>query len=274
MGDGVRLVSVIVSTYNWPEALAVVLASLAAQTEKSFEVIVADDGSTAETAGLISRVAASYPVRLRHVWQEDEGFRAAAARNRAVAESRGDYLLFLDGDCAVFPDFVEKHSQLAEVGWFVAGNRILLGESFTRTVFEQSLGFYTWSFWQFIKARANGSVNRILPLFRLPDGLIRKLNPRKWQGAKTCNLGIWRDDFYLVNGFDESFVGWGHEDAELVSRLINSGVFRKDGRFATAVLHLWHGEQPRDNEKQNMRRLLEHIANKTCVAINGVGKYQ
>ncbi|MCK4838869.1 MAG: glycosyltransferase family 2 protein [Desulfobulbaceae bacterium] len=273
MDDKIKLVSIIVSTYNWPEALAVILASLALQTSKRFEVIIADDGSKAETAAMIAGVAADYPVRLSHVRQEDQGFRAAAARNRAVAKSLGDYLLFLDGDCAVFPDFISTHIRLAEKGCFVAGNRVLLSESFTKEAFSGSLEFYRWSFLRFIKARFDGSVNRIMPLFKLPDGFFRKLIINKWQGAKTCNLGIWRDDFYKVNGFDESFVGWGHEDAELVNRLINSGVARKDGRFASTVLHLWHRDQPRDNESQNMRRLLEHIDNKACVAKDGLDKY-
>lgn len=274
MADKVGLVSVIVATYNWPEALALVLDSLALQTDKRFEVIVADDGSGAATAEMISLVAAEYPVHLRHVWQEDHGFRAASVRNLAVAASVGDYLLFLDGDCAVAADFVLNHICLAEKGFFVAGNRILLGESFTKEVFTESIQFYKWSFRQFLVARCRGAVNRVFPLIKMPDWRCRKISPKRWQGAKTCNLGIWRDDFYLVNGFDESFVGWGHEDAELVIRLIHAGISRKDGRFATAVMHLWHGDQSRAKEAQNMQRLLAHIANKTSRAANGVDKYK
>jgi GT2 family glycosyltransferase len=269
----VQLVSVIVSTYNWPQALAVVLDSLTLQRDKRFEVIVADDGSTGETADLIAKKSPGFPVRLEHVWQEDVGFRAAAARNMAVSESRGDYLLFLDGDCAVFPDFVATHIRLAERGWFVAGNRILLNHAFTAMVLTQAVPFYGWSVASFIRARLNGSLNRILPLLRLPDGAFRKCRPGRWQGAKTCNIGIWRDDFYRINGFDESFVGWGHEDADLVIRLLNSGVRCKDGRFAVTVLHLWHQEQKRTREDENMLRLLAHIERKAVRAANGVDKY-
>jgi glycosyltransferase involved in cell wall biosynthesis len=273
MGDEVKLVSIIVSTYNWPQALAVVLDSLALQTSQCFEVIIADDGSRAETADLIAGIGADYPVRLHHVWQEDKGFRAAAARNRAVAESRGDYLLFLDGDCAVFPDFVETHINLAEAGWFVAGNRILLSKALTAAIIAGQEDVYAWSLARFLKARLGGEINRLLPLLRLPDGFFRKLRGSRWQGAMTCNLVVWRDDFYRVNGFDESFVGWGHEDAEFVNRLINSGIFRKEGRFAAPVLHMWHRAQDRINEKENLQKLFSHIEQHLIRAEKGIDRY-
>lgn len=273
MGDEVRLVSVIVSTYNWPEALAVVLDSLALQTNKRFEVIIADDGSKAETADMIAKVAVDYPVRLSHVRQEDHGFRAAAARNRAVADSRGDYLLFLDGDCVVFPDFIDTHCNLAEAGWFVAGNRVLLSKGFTDEMITGREDVRAWPWTRFLGARLRGAINRLLPLIRLPDGFFRKLRGSSWQGAMTCNLAVWRQDFYRVNGFDESFVGWGHEDAEFVNRLINSGILRKEGRFAAPVLHMWHQARDRLNEKENLQKLFSHIEQHLVWAEKGIDRY-
>ena len=126
------LISVVVTTYNRPDALRAVLAGLAAQTDHGFEVLVADDGSRDDTRQLVERTAAAFPVPVAHVWQEDEGFRAGAARNRAAAVARGEYLVFLDGDCVPRPDFVAQHRTLAERGWMVAGNRILLSEAFTK----------------------------------------------------------------------------------------------------------------------------------------------
>ncbi|NTV14349.1 MAG: glycosyltransferase [Desulfobulbaceae bacterium] len=268
-----ELISVIISTYNWPRALAVVLDSLARQSDLGFEVVVADDGSTPETGELVAIRAKDFPVPLRHVWQEDQGFRAAAARNRAVAESRGDYLLFLDGDCPVLANFVATHRRLARPEWFVAGNRILLGETLAATVLAGGRPVYRYTWLEFLLARRCGEVNRLLPLLRLPDGCFRRLRPRRWQGAMTCNLAVWRTDFYRVNGFDENFVGWGHEDAEFVGRLINSGVFRKEGRFAAPVLHLWHHNQHRGREAGNLRRLHEHLEKKLTRAEAGVDRY-
>jgi GT2 family glycosyltransferase len=89
----------------------------------------------------------------------------------------------------------------------------------------------------------------------------------------TCNLAVWREDFYRVNGFDEDFVGWGHEDADFVSRLINSGIFRKEGRFAAPVLHLWHPAQDRGNEQDNLRKLFSHIERRLSRAERGIDRY-
>jgi len=273
MSGNPELISVIVSTYNWPRALAVVLDSLACQSDLGFEVVVADDGSAPETRALVAIRAANYPVPLRFVWQDDQGFRAAASRNQAVAKSRGDYLLFLDGDCLVLANFVATHRRLARSDWFVVGNRILLSETLTASVLAGGRPVFWYTLMEFLKARRRGEINRLLPLVRLPDGCFRLLRPRRWQGAMTCNLAVWRDDFYRVNGFDEDFVGWGHEDAEFVGRLINSGVFRKEGRFAAPVLHLWHHNQHRGREAGNLQRLHDHLAKRLTWADAGVDRY-
>jgi len=263
-------ISVIVTTYNRPTALALVLQALAAQVSvgsgcqtDEFEAIVADDGSTPATAELITQLQPYLPYPVQHIWQEDHGFRAARARNRAVAAARGHYLIFLDGDCIPQTDFVARHYKLAEKGWFVAGNRILLSQKFTAQVLlEQSLrqgGIWTWHTIQWLLPYLRRDINRLLPLFRLPDSALRKRHQQKWQGAKTCNLALWREDILRINGFDEEFQGWGHEDAELVVRLLHNGVCRKEGRFAVPVFHLWHPEQDRSQEERNRQRLEQRL---------------
>jgi predicted glycosyltransferase involved in capsule biosynthesis len=91
-----------------------------------------------------------------------------------------------------------------------------------------------------------------------------------WRRIKSCNLGVWRSDLGLVNGFDESFTGWGHEDSDLVVRLFNAGVMRKDGAFATEVFHLWHREAQRSAESSNKAVVLERAANGTIRATKGL----
>ena len=132
-----ELISVIVTTYNREDALAAVLRSLARQTDRDFEVIVADDGSGPATAALVESVKANIGHRVEHVWHEDSGFRAGEIRNRAILAARGDYCIFLDGDCIVRPDFVAIHRRLAEPGWFVTGNRILLSRELTEKVLRE-----------------------------------------------------------------------------------------------------------------------------------------
>ena len=148
--------SVIITTYNRPDALAAVLEGFRNQSKTDFEVVITDDGSTQDTADLIGHLARQMPFPVRHVWQEDKGFRAAAARNRAIAASSGDYVIFVDGECIPFPDFITTHLRLAESGWFVAGNRILMNPSFTRRVLAEQLPVHSCAVLKWVYARIRG----------------------------------------------------------------------------------------------------------------------
>ncbi len=268
-------VSVIATTYNRPAALRRVLEGLLAQEHLPAEVIVADDGSGDETRDLVADIARKAPLPVVHVWQEDRGFRAAAARNRAIAASSGDYLVFIDGDSIPCPRFIERHLALAEPDCFVVGNRVLLAADLTQAIEAGSTRPCTWSFAEWVRQRVRGKVNRLLPLFCLPDGRWRKRRPSEWRGARTCNLAVWRSHLADVNGFDERYEGWGHEDADLVARLIGCSVMRKDGHWAVPVLHLWHPENDRNRETENASRLrlvLEH-AERDCRAELGLSQY-
>jgi glycosyltransferase involved in cell wall biosynthesis len=267
------LLSLIVTTYNRPDALAAVLAGLLAQDDRGFEVLIADDGSRDDTRMLVERSARDAPLRIAHVWQEDRGFRAGAARNRAFLQARGDYLVFLDGDCVPRPDFVARHRRLSERGWMVAGNRILLSESFTRDVLEARLPIHGWTFAQWREAHRRGAINRTAALRSLPLGPLRKIGSRRWQRVRSCNLGVWADDFRAVNGFDDIFEGWGFEDSDLAVRLLNLGVRRKYGAFATGVLHLWHRENDRAREGENWQRLQQRIGSGETRAGRGLEQY-
>ncbi len=262
--------SVAVTTYNRPDALRAVLEGLAAQADRGFEVIVADDGSREDTRTLVEHASAAFPVPLAHVWQEDKGFRAGAARNRAAERARGDYVVFLDGDCVPRSDFIARHRALAERGWMVAGNRILLSETFTARALRERLPLHAWSAPQWSKARRRGDINRTLPLVHLPLGPLRKIAASRWQRVRTCNLGVWTEDFRRVRGFDETFEGWGFEDSDLAVRLLNAGVRRKEGAFATGVLHLWHRENDRRHEGRNWELLQQRIRSGETMPARGL----
>ncbi len=133
-----------------------------------------------------------------------------------------------------------EHRQLAEVGWFVVGNRVLMSKHLTDRVLSQNLEPELWSLADACRARFNGDINRIAPLLQASLGPVRKMRPQHWWGARSCNLAVWRADLDRVDGFDNSYVGWGLEDSDLLVRLLRAGVNRKDGRFSTGVLHLWH----------------------------------
>jgi glycosyltransferase involved in cell wall biosynthesis len=264
------LISVIVTTYNRDDALAAVLRSLASQNDQNFEILVADDGSAPATAALIERHQAMVGIPLTHVWQEHHGFRAGEIRNRAVCASHGDYVVFLDGDCLTRPDFIATHRRLAEPGWFVTGNRALLTETLTDAVLSRSLEPEHWGTADWLQQRFSGGLNRLAPVLRLPLGPLRKMRPKAWEGARSCNLAVWRADLDRVDGFDAIFSGWGKEDSDLLVRLLHAGVRRKDGAYATGVLHLWHAAADRSQLTENEQRLARVIESGRVRAEQGI----
>jgi glycosyltransferase involved in cell wall biosynthesis len=266
--------AVIVTTYNRPDALALVLEGFCAQRTREFSLVVADDGSTGETRQVVEACAARAPFAIGHVWHEDRGFRAAAIRNRAVAATDADYVVFTDGDCVPSLDFVATHLRLAERGRFLAGNRMLLSRAFTGRVLAERIPLHAWTNRQWLAAWLRRDVNRLLPLARLGDGAFRKLRPGRWKGVKTCNLSVWRDDLERVNGLDESYSGWGLEDSDLVVRLLHAGVKHKSARFAAPLFHLWHPENDRSRLDENRWRLDEILASDRIAARLGLAQYR
>ena len=224
--------SLIVTTFNWPQALGLVLRAIARQKKLPDEVIVADDGSAADTHALLQRVARAYPVPLRHVWQEHRGFRVGMARNRAVAAARGDYVIFLDGDMLPQPHFVIDHVHAARPRCFTQGMRALADAELTSRLLA-------------------GDAVRVSPLAR---GLTARRHAMRLTAASwlrrprnfgrkhvmSCNQGFWREDLLTVNGFDERMAGWGREDTELALRCYRAGIRRLQLRHAAIAIHLHH----------------------------------
>ncbi len=264
------LISVIVTTYNREDALDAVLRSLARQSERNFEVVVADDGSAEATAAVIDAWNGKVGRRLDRVWHEDRGFRAAEIRNRAILAARGTYCIFLDGDCIARPDFVAIHRRLSEPDCFVTGNRILLSRDLTENVLRDKLTPEIWPLSRWLAERRRGGINRLSALLRLPLGPLRRLRQRQWRGARSCNLAIWRADLDRVDGFDGDYSGWGKEDSDIIVRLLHAGVRRKDGAFATGVLHLWHAEAERGRLAENERKLSDSLASDRVRARRGL----
>ncbi len=268
-------ISVIVTTYNWPYALQAVLCALAEQKSSHlFEIVVADDGSSEETAKLIRGFKKRTTIPILHIWQPDEGFRVAAIRNKAILAAEGDYILFLDGDCIPRENFIERHLQLAELKTFVVGNRVLLNREFTVTVLSETLPLHQWSLWRWCVARLYGHCNRIFPILSLPAGWPRLKSNTHWQGAKGCNLGVWKADLLQVNGWEENFTGWGYEDSDLVIRLLRSKVRHKSARFYIPVFHLWHPENDRTKERDNWLLLKNRQKSMQLCAEKGLNQYE
>jgi glycosyltransferase involved in cell wall biosynthesis len=266
-------IAVVLAVYNRPDALESVLAGYLAQDAADFEVIIGDDGSTDDTRTLVESVARTAPFPIRHVWQEDRGFRAAGARNRGLAAAQADYLIFSDGDCIPPRRFVSRHRALAQRGYFLAGNRVLLSPVFTKRVLEEHLPIHTWRTADWTRAWLAGAINRPWPLLDLPDTALRRRDPGRWKGVKTCNVSAWRSDLLTIDGFDETYSGWGLEDTDLVIRLIHAGIRHKSARYAAPVYHLWHNETDKSGLDVNAQRLDELMASRRTTARLGVSQY-
>ncbi len=229
--------SLILTTYNWEKALAAVLCSIAAQHQLPDEVIVADDGSGADTRLLVQDLARGFPVPLHHVWQEDEGFRAARARNRAIASSRSEYILMIDGDMMLHPNFVADHLRLAQPGCYLQGKRFQATPDETRRLLNggslrigplQNFDFHE----RFCFRRRHAWHAPWLAHFKAHLG-----HPG---AVMSCNMSFWRKDLIRINGFDERMQGYGSEDLELAVRLDHLKLRRRSLRYAALAVHLYH----------------------------------
>jgi glycosyltransferase involved in cell wall biosynthesis len=245
--------SIVVLTYERPDALEMVLRSLARQTIAPDEIVVTDDGSSASTEALVSSLGRELSLpRLKFVSQEDRGARMARARNRGIAAATGDYVIFLDGDMVAARHFVEDHLAFARRGCFVQGSRALTSPELTRALLEEK---------RLDVSFGEPGVERRRHTLR--NGLLRALwgiPSRKRKGTKSCNLAFWRDDLVRMNGFNEDMEGWGLEDVELVARAFHLGLRRRDLRMGGGAVHLWHEPKWLTDDNPNRKILDETLA--------------
>lgn len=253
-------VSLLVSTYNWKEALALVLGSVARQSSLPDEVIVADDGSRADTAELLHKLARDFPVPLRHVWQPDEGFRLARVRNRGIACAQSSYLIQVDGDMLLHRHFIADHLRLARPGCFLQGTRIRTTEAETARLLSGGNPRFGWFVDAYFRTEGDRSTyhfGRRHHALRLP--WLAPLKARSTGHPMGCNVSFWRDDLLRVNGYDERMQGYGSEDLEIDIRLRNAGLRRSQLKFAALALHLEHRSvapaDPSDPELPNNKLL-------------------
>ncbi|MBN3860356.1 glycosyltransferase [Neisseriaceae bacterium PsAf] len=248
-------ISLIISTYNWPSALALVLKSAIEQSMPPSEIIIADDGSTVETKNLIDSFIQKSSLPIQHVWQEDLGFRLAQSRNNALRIAKGDYIVFIDGDTILHPKFIEDHLYHAQSNTFVVGSRVLLGENSTQDFLDQQVFHFN-----FFTTEASNKQNAIYSRFLSNKTAKRRREPVQELIFKIrgCNLACFRQDIIEVNGFNEDFCGWGREDSEFAFRLLKKGLWIKHIKFNAIQYHLYHPENTKQNLEKN-NALLENI---------------
>jgi glycosyltransferase involved in cell wall biosynthesis len=252
----------VVSTFSAPDALDKVLGAVRRQTSQPFEVLVADDGSGPETRAVLDKWGQLSRCTLSHIWQKNNGFRKAHVLNQAILRARGDYIVFLDGDCVPHTEFVADHLALAEAGCWVQARRCFVKEPYVPEFDPANISVAAWV--------AMGRIEQGLKAFRTPWKSVRK--DEDLRGVIGCNLGIWREDLIAVNGYDESFTGWGREDSDLAARLFHLGRKRKFVRGRAVVFHLNHPVASRAQLESNQARLEETLKTRRVRAVSGIAE--
>jgi glycosyltransferase involved in cell wall biosynthesis len=257
--------SLIITTYNRKDALELVLMSALRQSVLPDEIIVADDGSKEDTQQLVRKLASESKIPIIHCWQEDNGFRLAAIRNRAIAQARFDYMIMVDGDMILHRHFVKAHLRNAAPQRFLQGSRILLLEDLTQKVLQEKRIDFSF-FAAGLKSRFNGLYAPLLaPLFSY-----KLTNLARTRG---CNQSFWKKDVFTVNGFNEDFIGWGREDTEFMVRMINSGFYCYKMKLEGFGYHLYHPESSKMMLPQNQKILDDAITSRSQRCIHGIDKH-
>jgi len=259
-------VSLIITTYNWPQALRLTLQSVLGQSRLPDEVIVADDGSGSETAATVLKAMRNSSTRWRHVWHTDKGIRQARVKNLGVRYSHGRYLLFIDHDVVLHPHFVADHVSNAQRGCFLQGKRCFLPESFTERLIRDGFTHLPSIFTGGLDNRKNA--------VRIPwAGKMLSRGKRFQSTLRGCNLSMYRDDFMAVDGFDETFDQlWGREDSDICYRMFHSGMRVKNLWFSALQYHLHHETRKGRAEDRLDLELRKILDEKRKVALMGISR--
>lgn len=253
--------SLIITTYNWPAALERVLKSVLTQNVMPDEIIIADDGSNVETSNVVESFASKFSCPLVHSWQKDKGFRLARSRNKAIHKATCEYIIMIDGDMVLAPHFISSHIKFVKFGCFVAGSRVMLSSELSEKVLNSDKLPNIFS-----KGVIKGRMNIINAPYLSPFF-------ERMKGFKGCNMGFWTDDAIKVNGFDDSFQGWGGEDTDFRFRLINSGLVRRKLKMGGVAFHLFHPRRDRSVHKRHLAKLKGIIDEKIIRCEHGIDEF-
>jgi len=257
--------SLIITTYNWPEALELVLFSVMKQSTPPNEIIIADDGSSESTKAIVENFKLRSKVPIIHSWQEDKGFRLSRSRNLAIARAKYEFIIVSDGDMILHRDFVKDHLENAQKGVYLQGGRVLLQPNLSNQMISNRSLKQPSIISRGIKNRHNAIRSK---LFSNLYGNQLNQNLNRIRG---CNFSLFKSDIIKVNGFNEDFETWGQEDSEFVQRLYNLGILRKNLKFCALQYHIYHKEGK--SEDNNILLLNNTIEKQLTWCKNGIDKH-
>jgi glycosyltransferase involved in cell wall biosynthesis len=257
--------SLVTPTYNWPQALELLLESVLNQSILPNEVIIADDGSNEETRMLIEKYQAKFPIPLLHIWHEDNGNQKPKIMNKAISRAKGDYIIEIDGDIIMNRYFVEDHLKNAEKNVYLFGSRVNIQAPILEAIFKNK----TIHFNLFSKG-----INKRGRTIRIPFLMnFAKYYKNRSGKLRGCNMSFWKADFIKINGFNESLVGWGIDDSEMIQRLHNIGVKGKRLKYAGIAYHIYHKEQSKSHIEINNEIEKETTEKKRTFIEKGISQY-
>ena len=256
--------AIIITTFEWPEALELVFASAALQTVMPEEIHIADDGSGSETATVIDRWRQRLPFPVFHHWHRNLGFRPNPVRNEAIANCRSDLVITIDGDMIMHPEFVADHQAFSRPGYFIQSRRVRLDKVLTENLLQRHR-YRIGLFERGVRRRWMAIRSRLLAhLTTTQDQSMRRI--------RGANMSFWRKDLLAVNGLNEDFRGWGFEDHELTARLFHAGLKRTYLRHAGLAYHLDHADNSRDRKSLNQAIFQQTLLDGTVCCRNGLAE--
>lgn len=261
--------ALIISTYNWPEALDLVLTSVLRQSKMPDEILIADDGSTESTKLVIEKYKKIFKIPVIHIWHEDKGFRLAKIRNKAIAKAKSEYIIQIDGDIILNRHFIQDHKKFAIPGTFVRASRVYINESFSNKLLKKTA---------FKISAFNKNISNFFSALRIPSLWPLFEKKYKIKGAELyeihgCNMAFWRSDAIKVNGYNETFNGWGPEDKEFIARLLNIGVQKRFLKLGAITFHIYHRENAKTYLEKNESAFKETVALKKVYCESGINQY-
>ena len=263
--------SVIISTYNQPDWLKLVLYSYDLQTEKSFEIIIADDGSEAATKSVIDDFKKKTQIEVTHLWQEDDGFQKTKILNKAIVASNTDYLIFTDGDCVARKDFVATHLSLRRTNCALSGGYFKLtkavSEMLTEHMIESQLCFDKE--WLIKNGQPKSFKLNKLTKSKRKASFLNTITPTK-ATFDGMNVSCWKNDILEVNGFDER-MQYGGEDREVGERMMNKGIKFLQIRYSAICVHLYHDRPYKNEEVLSRNKEIRAISKKEKITYTPYG---